>query len=84
MSSRRGGNAAQPRCVAFVVPAAAASPRETDVVAAAAAQMAGFKVPARVWFVDEFPTTESANGVKIQRTRLRDMALERLRQGNAA
>ena len=76
--------AGQPRCVAFVVPVAAAAPREADVVAAAAAQMAGFKVPARVWFVDEFPTTESANGVKIQRTRLRDMALERLRQGNAA
>ena len=43
--------------------------------------MAGFKVPARVWFVDEFPTTDSPNGLKIQRARLRDMALEHLSQG---
>ena len=68
----------QPRAVAFVVPAAGAAPHEADVIAAAAAQMAGFKVPARVWFVDEFPTTDSPNGLKIQRARLRDMALERL------
>ena len=70
--------AGQPRAVAFVVPAAGAAPREADVIAAAAAQMAGFKVPARVWFVDEFPTTDSPNGLKIQRARLRDMALEHL------
>jgi fatty-acyl-CoA synthase len=66
------------RCVAFVVPSAPV-PREADLLAAAARQMAAFKVPARVWFVDEFPTTESANGVKIQRGKLREMALERLR-----
>ena len=76
--------AGQPRSVAFVVPVAGAAPREADIIAAAAAQMAGFKVPARVWFVDEFPTAESPNGMKIQRARLRDMALERLRQVSAA
>ena len=70
--------AGQPRAVAFVVPAPGAAPREADIIAAAAAQMAGFKVPARVWFVDAFPTTDSPNGLKIQRARLRDMALERL------
>ena len=77
--------AGQPRTIAFVVPTAGAAPREADVIAAAAAQIAGFKVPARVWFVDEFPTTDSPNGLKIQRTKLRDMALERLRadQGTA-
>ena len=73
--------AGQPRAVAFVVPAAGAAPREADVIAAAAAQMAGFKVPARVWFVDEFPTTDSPNGLKIQRARLRDIALEHLSRG---
>jgi fatty-acyl-CoA synthase len=66
------------RCVAFVIPAAPA-PREAELLAAAARRMAAFKVPARVWFVGEFPTTESANGVKIQRGKLREMALERLR-----
>jgi fatty-acyl-CoA synthase len=38
-------------------------------------------VPARVWFVERFPVTESANGVKIQRAKLREMALERLADG---
>src|SRR5262245_19059819 len=70
--------AGQPRAVAFVIPTEGAAPREADVIAAAAAQIAGFKVPARVWFVDGFPMTDSPNGLKIQRARLRDMALERL------
>jgi len=33
-------------------------------------------VPARVWFLDAFPVTESANGIKIQRAKLREMAAE--------
>jgi fatty-acyl-CoA synthase len=70
--------AGQWRCVAFVVPASGASPAEGEVIDAAQAIMAGFKVPARVWFVAGFPTTQSANGTKIQRARLREMARERL------
>jgi fatty-acyl-CoA synthase len=61
-----------------VVPASGASPAEGGVIDAARAIMAGFKVPARVWFVQGFPTTQSANGTKIQRARLREMARERL------
>ena len=75
--------AGQMRSVAFVIPAPGAAPREAEVIAAAKAILAGFKVPARVWFVDAFPTTESANGIKIQRARLREMALERLRTTGA-
>jgi fatty-acyl-CoA synthase len=37
-----------------------------------------------VWFVDAFPVTQSSNGVKIQRARLRDLAIERLRDDCAA
>ena len=70
--------AGQTRCVAFVVPAAGGPPEEAAVIAAAGQRMAGFKIPARVWFVDELPTTMSANGTKVQRARLREMALERL------
>ena len=70
------------RCVAFVIPGAPA-PREADLLAAAARRMAAFKVPARVWFVDGFPSTQSANGVKIQRGKLREMAAERLRAAPA-
>jgi fatty-acyl-CoA synthase len=33
-------------------------------------------VPARVCAIDAFPVTQSANGIKIQRGRLRDRALE--------
>lgn len=40
--------------------------------------IAAYKVPARIWEVDEFPTIPSANGVKIQRTTLRQWALDRL------
>jgi len=38
------------------------------------ARLAKFKVPARVVRLGAFPTTQSANGTKIQRNRLRDMA----------
>jgi len=71
------------RCVAFVIPGRDA-PRESDLLAAAGRRMAAFKVPARAWFVSEFPVTQSANGVKIQRAKLREMALERLAEGKAA
>ena len=68
----------QSRCVAFVIPAAAEPASEAGVIALASRQLAAFKVPARVWFVAAFPTTQSANGVKIQRGRLREMAVQRL------
>ena len=45
-----------------------------------AKQLARFKVPARVIPVDAFPVTESANGIKIQRGKLRTMAEEILRE----
>lgn len=68
----------QMRCVAFVTPRPGTVPDEADVIARASATMGAFKVPARVWVVDEFPTTLSSNGVKIQRAKLRTMAIERL------
>lgn len=68
----------QVRCVAFVLAQASTAVTEAEVIAHAAGCMAAFKVPARVWVVDEFPTTEGANGTKIQRAALRAMAEERL------
>jgi fatty-acyl-CoA synthase len=70
--------AGQMRPVAFAIPAEENPASEADVVAIAARQLAPFKVPARVWLVDEFPATQSANGVKIQRGKLREMALRSL------
>lgn len=66
------------RCAAFIIPAPGASPDPNKVIAEAGRLMATFKVPARVWIVEQFPVTESANGMKIQRALLRKMAAERL------
>ncbi|TAK82976.1 MAG: acyl-CoA synthetase [Betaproteobacteria bacterium] len=68
----------QPRCVAFVIGSGVS---EDEIISTAKKRLASFKVPARAWFVERFPVTESANGVKIQRARLREMALERLAAG---
>ena len=67
----------QARCVAFVIPAGAA-PQQELLVARLRERLAGYKVPARIYVVDAFPVTDSANGVKIQRARLRAMAMERI------
>jgi fatty-acyl-CoA synthase len=66
------------RSVAFVITAPDQVLEEADLIAVAAAGMAGFKVPAHIWFIDEFPITQSSNGMKVQRAKLRDMAMERL------
>jgi fatty-acyl-CoA synthase len=67
----------QARCVAFVIPANA--PPEQEVLTTRLRErLAGYKVPARIYVVDAFPVTDSANGVKIQRARLRAMAMERI------
>ncbi|CAG9179786.1 Medium-chain fatty-acid--CoA ligase [Cupriavidus laharis] len=69
------------RVVAFVVPSPGSMPVGADLIAQVGAQTASFKVPARIWFVDEYPVTQSSNGVKTQRNKLRDMAIERLARG---
>ncbi len=66
------------RAVAFVIPAAGARMDGAALVAELRAVVAEFKVPARVWFIERFPMTDGTNGLKVQRNRLRDMALERL------
>jgi malonyl-CoA/methylmalonyl-CoA synthetase len=54
---------------AVVVPRAGATPSEREVIAALKAEIAGFKVPKRVHFVDELP--RNAMG-KIQKNLLRE------------
>jgi fatty-acyl-CoA synthase len=41
-------------------------------------RLASYKVPVHIFFVDEFPTTMGTNGAKIQKGRLREIALETL------
>ncbi|WP_339031266.1 AMP-binding protein [Bradyrhizobium symbiodeficiens] len=67
----------QARCVAFVIPANE-TPMQETLIAHLRDRLAGYKVPARLYVVEAFPVTDSANGVKIQRARLRAMAMERI------
>lgn len=68
------------RPVAFVRLAPGAVLDEAAVTAHVAARLARYKVPVRVFAVDAFPVTEGANGTKIQKTRLRDMAVALISQ----
>lgn len=64
--------------VAFVVLRPGASFDEAALIAHCHGALANYKVPIAVVPVEDFPRTPSANGAKIQRTRLRDMASARL------
>lgn len=75
----------QLRPVAFVIASTARDIDETAVTTEPArilsrlsSQLAAFKVPVHLWFIDAFPATASANGDKFQRVKLREMAQERL------
>lgn len=59
---------------AFVLLHAGAEADPAGWTAACKAAMAGFKAPAGFTVVDAFPSVESANSVKIQKHRLREMA----------
>jgi fatty-acyl-CoA synthase len=66
----------QARCAAFVIADGAVDLKDEPRLAHLRERLASYKVPARIFFVDAFPVTESANGVKVQRGRLRAMAME--------
>lgn len=67
------------RCVAFVTLRDPGVPPDEEAIrTAVGATLAAFKVPAKIWPIDAFPTTQSANGVKIQRGKLRDLAMKKL------
>ena len=65
------------RAIAFVMLKPGASLDEAAVVAHCRQGLANYKVPLRVFAIDDFPKTPSPNGFKIQRNKLREMA-ERL------
>ncbi len=68
----------QVRAVAFAILQHGVMLAEQEMIAAAASSLAPFKVPARVWIINEFPATQSSNGTKIQRAKLRDMAMQKM------
>ena len=66
------------RAIAFVVRRSGAEVGEGALIAHCRAGLAAFKCPEAIIFLDAFPVAESANGVKIQRAKLRAWAGERL------
>ena len=66
------------RPVAFAIATESAPPAIEPILARVGAQLAKFKVPVKLWFVQEFPATASANGLKFQRVKLREMARDRM------
>ena len=65
--------------VAFVLPKNGASIDSAALIEHCKKQIANYKVPHHVLPVDAFPFTPSANGNKIQKAKLREMAAEWLR-----
>jgi fatty-acyl-CoA synthase len=61
--------------VAFVQTSLGAAPTPDELIAFCRGRIASFKIPRHVFVVDELPTTSSG---KVQKTRLRDEARERL------
>ena len=66
------------RPVAFVIGKPTYQNDETAIIAACKANLAIYKVPIRVFQVDDFPITPSPNGNKVKRNELRALAKARL------
>jgi len=66
------------RAVAFVMLKPGAALDEAAVIAHCRQGLANYKVPLRVFPIEEFPKTPSPNGLKIQRNKLREIAEARL------
>lgn len=62
----------------FVTLAPGAAFDEASLLARCGHAMAKYKVPVRIVALDTFPVTVGANGVKIQRAKLREMATAKL------
>jgi fatty-acyl-CoA synthase len=72
------------RAVSFVMLKQGASLDEAAVIAHCRRGLANYKVPLRVFPIDDFPKTPSPNGFKIQRNKLREMAQALLERGPPA
>jgi len=67
-----------PMPVAFVLPNNGSGIDEALLIAHCKKQIANYKVPHHVLSIDAFPFTPSANGNKIQKAKLREMAVAAL------
>ena len=72
------------RAVAFVRPSPGSLVDADGIKEHCRARLASFKVPVHVEIVDTFPTTPSANGDKVRRDMLRELASHMLEPGFSA
>lgn len=66
------------RAVAFIITDAASDISEAQLLDECRSSLAGFKVPALIVLVDQYPTTPSANGDKVRKDVLRARAADLL------
>lgn len=64
----------QPRAVAFLITEKGAQLDLDEMARELKKSIAAYKVPAKMWIVDEFPQTQGPNGLKSSRVKLREMA----------
>lgn len=64
--------------VAFVIPRPGPGVEAETLQAHCRGKLAGFKVPRRVWIVDDVPRTPGPHGDKVQKGKLRELALRAL------
>ena len=67
------------RPFAFIVTDPGTTIDESQVLSHCANRLAKFKIPIKVAKLEAFPVTESANGMKVKRTKLREMAIKLLK-----
>lgn len=72
------------RPVAFVVMAPGHRLDEAAAMEACRAQLALYKVPARIFAIDAMPVTNGPNGAKVKKNVLRDMAVEWMNPAEAS
>jgi fatty-acyl-CoA synthase len=66
------------RAAAFVITGSGSAFGEAEIIRYCADQMAPYKVPVRVFAIEEFPMTAGANAPKVLKVKLREMAQARL------
>jgi fatty-acyl-CoA synthase len=64
--------------VAFVIPRAGEAVTDTELEEHGRGRLASFKLPRRVFVVDDVPRTPGPHGDKVQKTKLREQALQAL------
>ena len=72
----------KPSCVAFIIIEDTLNISEDEIILFCQDNLAKYKVPSHIFFIEKFPTTTGPNGTKIQRSVLRDLAESKILSQN--